>query len=66
MFVCLDTETIVMLSKDTEVVIGPDKDKAEGQLSSETEELLLADHFGAFKGKKHLILPYIAQSRQNE
>ena len=51
MFVCLDTETIVMSSKDTEVVIGPDKDKAEGQLSSKTEELLLADHFGAFKGK---------------
>ena len=51
MFVCLDTETIVMSSKDTEVVIGPDKDKAEGQLSSETEELLLADHFGAFKRK---------------
>ena len=38
-------------SEDIEVVIGSDEDEPEAQASSETEELLLADRFSAFKGK---------------
>ena len=38
-------------SEDTEVVIGSDDDEAEAQASSESEDLSLADRFGAFKGK---------------
>lgn len=38
-------------SEDIEVVIGSDEDEPEAQASSETEELSLADRFGAFKGK---------------
>ena len=43
-----DTEPIVISSEDIEVVIRSDEDEPE---LSETEELSLANHFSAFKGK---------------